>query len=113
MLAPIASGDQEATEAFLDRHQGAACRFLKAHTASEADCEDALQETFIAAFRGAGSFRGDASAQSRVLGEVTPRDAQGARTSGQRRGPAPPGPSGEGVRVPRNRGGWPPAFRKA
>lgn len=53
---------------FLERHQSAVCRFLRTHTTSEVDCEDALQETFIAAFRGAGSFRGDASARSWVLG---------------------------------------------
>ena len=53
---------------FLQRHQSAVCRFLKAHTVSLADCEDALQETFVAVFLGWDSFRGDASARSWVLG---------------------------------------------
>jgi RNA polymerase sigma-70 factor (ECF subfamily) len=61
-------GDRDAFSDFVERHQEAVFRYLCARIGSHADCEDILQETFLAAFRGAGSFRGDASARAWVLG---------------------------------------------
>jgi RNA polymerase sigma-70 factor (ECF subfamily) len=52
----------------VDRHQGAVFRYLSARTGSAADCEDALQETFVAAFKGCESYREESSARSWLFG---------------------------------------------
>jgi RNA polymerase sigma-70 factor (ECF subfamily) len=41
---------------------------LSVRTGSDADCEDVLQETFVAAFRGCGGYRGEGSARSWLFG---------------------------------------------
>ena len=68
LLRRISAGDQHAFEVFLERHQGAAYRYVRAHTGCVADCEDALQETFLAVYRSCEAFRGEASARAWVLG---------------------------------------------
>lgn len=68
LLTRTAAGDHRAFAVFVRRHQDAVFRYLAAHTASQADCEDALQETFLAAFRGCNAYRGDAAARAWVLG---------------------------------------------
>jgi len=66
-LRRTAAGDAAAFEAVVDRHEAAVLRYLRA-LADDADrAEDVLQETFIAAWRGAGSFRGGASARGWLL----------------------------------------------
>ncbi len=68
LLGDAATGDTRAFTVFVERHQDAAHRFLGTRTRSEADREDALQDTFLAAFRGSGSYRGEASARAWLLG---------------------------------------------
>jgi len=68
LLRRTALGDHEAFTGFVGRHQDAVFRFLGSRTGSAADCEDALQETFLAAFRGCESYRGEASARAWILG---------------------------------------------
>jgi RNA polymerase sigma-70 factor (ECF subfamily) len=68
LLERAAAGDREAFSAFVRAHQDSVFRFLRARTESLADCEDALQETFLAAFRGCGSYRGEASPRAWLLG---------------------------------------------
>lgn len=68
LLERTAAGDHTAFTAFVEQHQDAVFRFLTNRTGSTADCEDALQETFLAAFRGCGSYRGEASARAWILG---------------------------------------------
>lgn len=68
LLRRTAAGDHGAFAVFVDRHQGAVYRFLTARTGSDADCEDTLQETILAAFRGCESFQGDGSARSWLFG---------------------------------------------
>jgi RNA polymerase sigma-70 factor (ECF subfamily) len=68
LLERTAAGDHTAFTAFVEQHQDAVFRFLTNRTGSAADCEDALQETFLAAFRGCGSYRGEASARAWILG---------------------------------------------
>lgn len=63
LLARSAAGDRGAFERFVARHQASVGRFLAALGAGS-DGEDLLQETFLAAWRGAASFRGDGSARS-------------------------------------------------
>ena len=68
LLARTAAGDHRAFAAFVQRHQSAVFRYLAARTVSQADCEDALQEAFLAAFRSSDTYRGEASARAWVLG---------------------------------------------
>lgn len=48
-------------------HREAVWRFVRTLTRDEAAAEDALQETFLAAWRGAATFRGDGSALGWLL----------------------------------------------
>lgn len=62
LLQLTASGDQAAFTRFVERHQGGVWRRALALTGEAADAEDLLQETFLAAWRSAGSFRGGSTA---------------------------------------------------
>jgi RNA polymerase sigma-70 factor, ECF subfamily len=66
-LRLTAAGDAAAFEAVVDRHGAAVLRYLRALTDDADRAEDVLQETFIAAWRGAGSFRGGASARGWLM----------------------------------------------
>lgn len=67
LLAQTATGDRPAFDRFVERHQAAVLRLLRAGAASEADAEDAFQEAFIAAWRSAASFRGGITARGWIL----------------------------------------------
>ncbi|MCA9668435.1 MAG: RNA polymerase sigma factor [Myxococcales bacterium] len=58
LLTRTAQGDRQAFGRFVDRHQAALLRYLRLLARGAADAEDALQETFIGALRGAASFEG-------------------------------------------------------
>jgi RNA polymerase sigma-70 factor (ECF subfamily) len=49
------------------RHEAAVFRFGRAIAQNDSDAEDALQETFLGAWRGAATFRGDGSARNWLL----------------------------------------------
>lgn len=66
-LERSAAGDRRAFERFVVDHEGAVLRYIRTLTRDPAAVEDALQETFIAAWRGAGTFRGEASARAWLL----------------------------------------------
>lgn len=59
LLARCAAGDRDACGAFLARHLDAVHRFARAVAGDEVAAEDAVQETFLAALRSAGSFQGE------------------------------------------------------
>jgi RNA polymerase sigma-70 factor (ECF subfamily) len=64
LLRQAARGDVAAFEPFVARYDASVHRFIRTLTGDPAAAEDALQETFLAAWRGAGAFRGDASVRS-------------------------------------------------
>jgi RNA polymerase sigma-70 factor (ECF subfamily) len=66
-LERAAAGDRRAFERFVEEHEGAVLRFIRTQTTDPETAEDALQETFIAAWRGAGTFRGDGSPRAWLL----------------------------------------------
>lgn len=66
-LRRTAAGDAAAFEAFVGRHEAAVLRYLRGISADADRAEDALQETFIAAWRGAAGYRGGASARGWLL----------------------------------------------
>ena len=67
LLRRSARGDGAAFEAFVERHQAAVMRLLLATAANPADAEDALQETFLAAWRSARTFAGAGPARGWIL----------------------------------------------
>ena len=67
LLARAASGDGEAFGAFVVRHRETVWRFARSLTRDTGAAEDALQETFLAAWRNGAGFRGDASALGWLL----------------------------------------------
>jgi RNA polymerase sigma factor (sigma-70 family) len=58
LAALAAAGDVAAFEMLVSRHQARVYRLAWRLTQSEADAQDVLQETFLAAYRGLQSFRG-------------------------------------------------------
>lgn len=64
LLKRTGSGDREAFDRLIDRHQAAVFRFIRSLGPDPALSEDALQETFLAAWRSAGTFRGDSSVRT-------------------------------------------------
>ena len=67
LLAQAADGDAQAYESFVGRHREAVWRFVRSLTRDRTAAEDALQETFLSAWRGAISFRGEGPAISWLL----------------------------------------------
>jgi len=67
LLSRSAGGDADAFERFVDRHQGSVFGMLVNLADSRADAEDALQDTFVAAWKSAASFAGTDSAKGWLL----------------------------------------------
>lgn len=68
LLAQTAAGDGLAYRQLVSRHQAAVLRYLRATLRDAADAEDAMQETFVAAWRSAGGYRGQAPVRAWLLG---------------------------------------------
>ncbi len=64
LLARSASGDTTAFDALVVRHAADLHRFVASLGVHGADADDVLQEAFLAAWRGAGTYRGDGSARA-------------------------------------------------
>jgi len=64
LLYQSMGGDRQAFLGFTRRHQAAVLRFCRTLSASAEDAEDVLQETFLTAWRKAGTFEGRGSARS-------------------------------------------------
>lgn len=58
------AGDRHAFEMLVTRHQSALYRFALRSCGGEREAEDALQDGLLAAWRGAGGFRGESSART-------------------------------------------------
>ena len=67
LLARAAAGDRRAFRRFVEDHEGAVLRYIRTRTGDAGVAEDALQETFIAAWRGADGFRADGSPRAWLL----------------------------------------------
>lgn len=67
LLAASARGDHAAFNELVLRHQAVVFRVARRVTTSDAAAEDALQETFIAAFKHAGEFRGQGTVRAWLL----------------------------------------------
>lgn len=67
LLKRTAAGEREAFDELVVRHQAAVFRFARAATAGPAAAEDVLQETFLAAWRAAGTFQGRSAVRTWLL----------------------------------------------
>jgi RNA polymerase sigma-70 factor, ECF subfamily len=101
LLRLTAAGDEGAFGTFVDRHQSGIWRRAMALTGQRADAEDLMQDTFVAAWRGAGSFRGG-NARAWLL-TIT---AHAWQRLGRRTAPLVGGDDAESVEELALRAGW-------
>jgi RNA polymerase sigma-70 factor (ECF subfamily) len=64
LLAAVQNGSERAFNTLIDRHQQAVRTFLRGLTANPSDADDIAQDTFLAAWTQAKSFRGQGSLRS-------------------------------------------------
>ena len=64
LIRRSAARDRGAFDALVARHGGALLRFATRSCGSEVDAADAMQDGLLAAWRGAGTFRGEATART-------------------------------------------------
>jgi RNA polymerase sigma-70 factor, ECF subfamily len=67
ILRCTAAGDTSAFQVLVERHEAAVFRYIRALADDGDRVDDALQETFIAAWRGAAGFRGQSGARAWLL----------------------------------------------
>lgn len=80
LVAAIRNGSELAFNTLVDRHQQGVRAFLRRLVGNDADADDMAQETFLAAWTHARSFRGEASVRSWLCG-IAWRKAKGAQRS--------------------------------
>jgi RNA polymerase sigma-70 factor, ECF subfamily len=73
LLQAAQDGDLDAFEVLVHRHQAAVYRVAVRMLGSEADAQDAAQETFLRAWRGLGRFRGESAVSTWLYRIVTRR----------------------------------------
>jgi RNA polymerase sigma-70 factor (ECF subfamily) len=74
-----AAGDRRAFEVLVGRHGDALFRYARRTCGSDRDGEDALQDGLLAAWRGARTFRGEASARTWLFQVVIHACRRGTR----------------------------------
>lgn len=66
-LSEAARGQADAFTRLVERHRDGVFRLARALSATEQEAEDVLQETFLAAYRHAETFRGEAAVRTWLL----------------------------------------------
>jgi RNA polymerase sigma-70 factor (ECF subfamily) len=84
LVAAIGDGSERAFNTLIDRHQQAVRAFLRRLLGNDADADDMAQETFVAVWTHARSYRGDATVRSWLCG-IAWRKAKIAQRSWVRR----------------------------
>ena len=67
LIARYLAGDEQAATELVRRHTAALARFLAVQGAPDDELDDLVQESFMKAFSGLGSFRGGASYRTWLL----------------------------------------------
>lgn len=67
LIRRAAAGQRSAFDLLVERHQAAVYRFARSLAHDDAAAEEALQETFLSAFKSTRRFRGEASARAWLL----------------------------------------------
>jgi hypothetical protein len=78
LLAAVRDGSDSAFNTLIDRHQQAVRTFLRGLTANHSDADDIAQETFLAGWTEAKSFRGQGSVRSWLF-SIAWRKAKGSQ----------------------------------
>src|SRR5215831_4693858 len=78
LLAAVRDGSERAFNTLIDRHQQAVRTFLRGLTANHLDADDIAQETFLAAWTQAQSFKGQGSVRSWLF-SIAWRKAKGSQ----------------------------------
>jgi RNA polymerase sigma-70 factor (ECF subfamily) len=68
LLSRVAGGDRDALAGLYDRHRSALSVFLVRMTGDRSAAEEALQDTLLAVWRGAGGFQGRSSVRTWLYG---------------------------------------------
>lgn len=90
LIAGVAAGDRAAFARLVERWRGPVFRYVRALLPSDAAAEDALQETFLAIYRGAAGYRAEGSARRWILGVARHNAArQRRRRAGEPSDPVP------------------------
>jgi RNA polymerase sigma-70 factor (ECF subfamily) len=85
LVGKARSGDVEAMNELVSRHHGSAFRVALGILGDEDGAADAAQDAFLKAFRGLGSFRGEASFKTWLL-TIAANEARGIlRKAGRRK----------------------------
>jgi RNA polymerase sigma-70 factor (ECF subfamily) len=84
LITAIRGGSEQAFNILVDRHQQAVRVFLRRLLGNDADADDLAQETFLAAWTQARSFRSEANVRTWLCG-IAWRKAKGAQRSWFRR----------------------------
>jgi RNA polymerase sigma-70 factor (ECF subfamily) len=84
LMAQVRDGSDRAFNVLIDRHQQAVRAFLRRLLGDPADADDMAQETFLAAWTQARSYRGGATVRTWLCG-IAWRKAKGAQRSWARR----------------------------
>jgi RNA polymerase sigma-70 factor, ECF subfamily len=84
LVSRAQAGDRLALEALAERHNGLVYRYLLARTGDEERAADLAQDTFVKAFRGLASFRGDSSFRTWLLAIATNELRAGYRKTDRR-----------------------------
>ena len=79
LINAVRVGSELALNLLVDRHQQAVRTFLRRLLGNEADADDMAQETFLAAWTHARSFRGDASVRAWLCGIAWRKECQRSR----------------------------------
>ena len=80
LVSAVRGGSELAFNLLVDRHQQAVRMFLRRLLGNDADADDMAQETFLAAWTQAQSFRGESSVRGWLCG-IAWRKAKGAQRS--------------------------------
>jgi len=64
LLEQIRRGSEQGWSQLVDRYQGRLTAFARARVGQRADCEDVVQETFIAFLKGLNRYRGDSGLET-------------------------------------------------
>src|SRR5215469_15325647 len=78
LLAAVRDGSEHAFNILIDRHQQAVRTFLRGLLSNHSDADDIAQETFLAAWTQAQSFRGQGSVRSWLF-SIAWRKAKGSQ----------------------------------
>ena len=83
LLARSAAGDRAAFDVVVTRHAASVLRLIRLRGAVPAEAEDVLQQTFLAAWRAASGFRGEAQVKTWLF-TIARNTAAKARDRAQR-----------------------------